>query len=178
MPLKLSEQNEPSLAQKDSNETKDFNTAYHSPAISDITLKEGNLLEPNNHFEESNSQWLEEEDTLPLVLIVEDNNDVRTYLKGELGTNYRITESTNGIDGLEKAFETIPDLIISDIMMPGMDGIALCKKMKTDERTCHIPVILLTARQSDEYKIEGYETGADAYISKPFNTEILVIACI
>jgi signal transduction histidine kinase/DNA-binding response OmpR family regulator len=112
-------------------------------------------------------------DSFPLLLIIEDNNDVRTYLKEELSLHFEIIESSNGTKGFEMASDAIPDLIISDVMMPGMDGLALCQKLKTDEHTCHIPIILLTALKSEEYKIEGYETGADAYITKPFNTNIL-----
>jgi YesN/AraC family two-component response regulator len=81
----------------------------------------------------------------------------------------------NGVEGYEKAVETIPDLIISDIMMPGMNGLELCQKLKTDQKTSHIPVILLTARQSEQYQMEGYETGADAYIGKPFSTALLLV---
>ena len=110
----------------------------------------------------------------PLLLIVDDNIDVRSYLKENLTEYYQIIESSNGLDGLLKAIELVPDLIISDIMMPGMDGIELCRKLKTDEHTSHIPIILLTAHQSDEYKIEGYETGADAYITKPFSSAVLL----
>ncbi|WP_170124448.1 hybrid sensor histidine kinase/response regulator transcription factor [Breznakibacter xylanolyticus] len=109
----------------------------------------------------------------PVVLLVEDNNDIRNYLANELSSNYLIYESSNGLDGFDKAIDCLPDLIISDVMMPGMTGIELCKKIKTDERTSHIPVILLTARQSEEYIVEGYQTGADAYITKPFSTVVL-----
>lgn len=111
----------------------------------------------------------------PLLLIVEDNNDIRNYLKQELSIHYNIITANNGKLGQEKAQETIPDLVISDVMMPEMSGIELCKALKTDERTSHIPVILLTARQSEEARMEGYETGADDYVIKPFNSAILEI---
>lgn len=110
-----------------------------------------------------------------LVLVVEDNADIRHYLKINLNTEYQVIEAENGSEGFEKAVETIPDLIISDIMMPGVNGLELCRKLKTDEKTSHIPVILLTARQSDQYQMEGYETGADAYIVKPFSTALLLV---
>ena len=110
-----------------------------------------------------------------VVLIVEDNDDVRNYLRMNLIVNYEVIEAVNASDGFEKAIETIPDLVISDIMMPGIRGMELCRKLKTDEKTSHIPVILLTARQSDQYQVEGYETGADAYIIKPFSTALLLV---
>ncbi|HEY4788843.1 MAG TPA: two-component regulator propeller domain-containing protein, partial [Bacteroidales bacterium] len=117
---------------------------------------------------------MNEENHRPLILIVEDNDDVRAYVRDNLVAEYLVAEARNGEEGLKKSEDLIPDLIISDIMMPGMSGIELCGKLKTDERTSHVPIILLTARQSDENKIEGYETGADAYITKPFNTTILL----
>ncbi len=104
----------------------------------------------------------------PLLLIVEDNPDVRKYIAGILEDYYRITESSNGEEGLSKSFEEIPDLIISDIMMPKLDGIQLCAKLKSDTRTSHVPLILLTAKATLKDKIEGLETGADDYIMKPF----------
>jgi signal transduction histidine kinase/ligand-binding sensor domain-containing protein/DNA-binding response OmpR family regulator len=112
---------------------------------------------------------------LPTILIIEDNTEIRKYLFQELNDIFHVIEGVNGNDGLAKAIEAIPDLIVSDIMMPGLNGFELCKRVKTDERTSHIPVILLTAQQSDEYKVSGYETGADAYITKPFNTSMLRI---
>lgn len=110
---------------------------------------------------------------LPLLLIVDDNADIRNYIALNFGKSYRIILASNGLEGFQQAAETIPDLVLSDVMMPGMNGLELCSKLKLDERTSHIPVILLTARQSDESKMEGYETGADAYVTKPFNTNVL-----
>lgn len=105
---------------------------------------------------------------LPVVLIVEDNTDLRKYLQNSLEMSYQISEAVNGEQGLELAIDLMPDLIVSDIMMPKLDGFELCKRIKIDERTSHIPVILLTARASIDSKIEGLETGADDYITKPF----------
>ena len=107
------------------------------------------------------------------ILVVEDNKDLLSFIKENINKQYAVYESSNGKDGLEKAFETIPDLIISDIKMPEMDGIELCEKIKADERTSHIPVILLTARSTMENKMEGLETGADDYITKPFKIQEL-----
>jgi signal transduction histidine kinase/DNA-binding response OmpR family regulator/ligand-binding sensor domain-containing protein len=108
-----------------------------------------------------------------VVLVVEDNADVRAYLRGFLGGTHKIIEARNGQEALKKAHDTTVDLVISDIMMPVMDGIALCKALKSDETTSHIPIILLTARASSEGKLEGLDTGADDYIIKPFDAREL-----
>ena len=113
------------------------------------------------------------EEQKPTLLVVEDNSDVRSFIKGILENDYKIYEAGNGEEGIKVSFAEIPDLIISDLMMPKMDGIEMCSKLKSDERTSHIPIIMLTAKATDREKIEGYETGADDYIIKPFNEQVL-----
>ena len=109
------------------------------------------------------------------LLIVEDSQDVATYLDSLLSSKYHLLHAHNGREGLEMALDEVPDLIISDVMMPLMDGFALCKKLKHDIRTSHIPIILLTARNETAAKMEGLRSGADAYLGKPFNKEELFI---
>ncbi|MDA3930572.1 MAG: response regulator [Prolixibacteraceae bacterium] len=109
------------------------------------------------------------------LLLVEDNPDIRFYLKDNLKSEYQIRDVENGKKAWESILDKMPDLIVSDIMMPEMDGLELCEKIKTDKRTSHIPIILLTARSSDQQKYEGLKTGADAYITKPFNFEMLAL---
>ncbi|MBN2103417.1 response regulator [bacterium] len=111
----------------------------------------------------------------PSILIVEDNADLRHYMAGILDKQYHLTEAENGREGLELALEHMPDLVISDVMMPEMDGFELCEKLKTDPQTSHIPVILLTARADFDSKIQGLETGADDYLVKPFNEKELSV---
>ncbi|MBN8783242.1 MAG: response regulator [Terrimonas ferruginea] len=109
----------------------------------------------------------------PLVLLVDDNKAIRTFIRETLEQYYQIAEAANGADGLAYAFEHIPDLVISDVMMPEMDGLTFCSNLKSDIRTSHIPVILLTAKTAVEHQISGLETGADSYLTKPFSTRIL-----
>ncbi|MFA4868591.1 MAG: substrate-binding domain-containing protein [Pedobacter sp.] len=112
------------------------------------------------------------------VLIIEDNEDMLGFLKQRLSADYEVFTADNGETGLNEALEKVPDLIISDIVMPGKSGISLLNSLKNDIRTSHIPVILLTAKTSDEHQIEGMQAMADAYISKPFNMTFLMESII
>ncbi|WP_394335010.1 two-component regulator propeller domain-containing protein [Niastella yeongjuensis] len=110
----------------------------------------------------------------PLVLLVEDNDELRSFIKAQLSEYYRVETAGNGEEGLQKAISLIPDLIVSDIMMPKMDGLQMLDKVKNDVTTSHIPVVLLSAKYSIESQIEGLHYGADHYITKPFNNEFLI----
>ncbi len=107
------------------------------------------------------------------ILIVDDEDEIRQYLCAELSNTYKVYEAVNGKRAMEIILQEKPDLVVSDVMMPEMDGITLCKKLKSNINVNHIPVVLLTAKATDEDKAEGFDTGADAYISKPFNIELL-----
>ncbi len=111
---------------------------------------------------------------LPIVLVVDDSADIRNYIKLNFGNHYQIITASNGSEGLQKALDIIPDIVISDVMMPEMNGFELCDYLKKDERTSHVPIILLSVQQSPEAKTKGYKTGADAYVTKPFNTNVLL----
>ena len=110
----------------------------------------------------------------PRLLIVDDNADIRTYLRTILQGQYQVSEAPDGQKGLEVACEEVPDLIVSDVMMPVMNGLEFCQRVKNDTITSHIPVTLLTARALSKHQIEGYESGADAYITKPFSADLLL----
>ncbi|WP_339753613.1 hybrid sensor histidine kinase/response regulator [Algoriphagus aquimarinus] len=139
---------------------------------------EVNLNEiPTNHFELEYSEYPEEipqeESDLPLALIIEDNIDVAFYLKSCLGGKYDIVHALNGEEGIKLALEKVPDIIICDVMMPGITGYEVCSKLKSDQRTDHIPIIILTAKASSTDRIIGLSHGADAFLSKPFNKDEL-----
>lgn len=125
--------------------------------------------------EVSQSPALVKDSTLPTLLIIEDNPDVMTYLTACLQDNYVLDFAYNGRAGIEKALETIPDLIVSDVMMPEKDGFEVCSTLKNDERTSHIPIVLLTAKADVDNRIAGLRRGADAYLAKPFHREELLV---
>ena len=112
--------------------------------------------------------------TLPLLLIVEDNADLRKHMRSYMAKSYRIVEAVNGEAGIQLAVDSIPDILITDVMMPRIDGFEVCRRLKADERTSHIPIILLTAKAGSDQKLEGLETGADDYITKPFDSQELL----
>lgn len=122
-----------------------------------------------DEFIESNK----EPSKLQTLLIVEDNHELRTYLKSELRKEYKIIEAENGQIGLEEAKKKLPDLIITDVMMPEMDGLLFSKKLKQDINTCHIPILMLTAKTMHDDRIKGIESGADVYLKKPFSLKLL-----
>lgn len=144
----------------------------------------GKDIDLNKHLEkislsviESDSQSIHKSNipSKTLVLIVEDDADLRQYIKAHLNSEYTIIEAVNGKEGFEIATDQLPDLIVSDVMMPMMNGIELCDQIKTDMRTAHIPVILLTARIMTTQIQEGYQHGADDYILKPFDATLLKV---
>ena len=112
-------------------------------------------------------------DIQPLLLVVEDNEDIRQYIADSMGDDYRILQAADGEEGWTAATEQIPDIIVSDIMMPKMNGVEMTKRLKEDIRTSHIPIILLTAKDTNEDKEEGYDSGADSYLTKPFSARLL-----
>ncbi len=143
----------------------------HEPFLEEISLRE---IQAENAGLTTMISTNEASDKL-LLLIVEDNDDVVHYLHSMLSDDYAIEVAGNGKEGFDKAVQIIPDLVLSDVMMPEMDGFVLCEKLKSDLRTSHIPVILLTARADAESKIGGLKAGADVYLAKPFKREELFV---
>ncbi len=143
---------------------------YYSQVLSDKEVQASSYsdLRENNESNYPNSS-----DGKVQILVVEDHQDLREFISTALRETYQVGQAVNGMEGYKLALEQIPDLIISDVMMPGMDGVTLCDKLKTDDRTSHIPVILLTARADETSKLTGLRTGADEYLTKPFSLEEL-----
>ena len=138
------------------------------------TLKEGALMEADQESLKTYLPELEKTEK-EVVLIIDDNQDVRDYVKMLLDEEYLVIEAANGKEGLKMALKYVPDAIICDVMMPIMNGMECCRHLKSEPQTSHIPVMMLTAYAMDEQKIEGYECGADSYISKPFSAQLLKV---
>jgi signal transduction histidine kinase/DNA-binding response OmpR family regulator len=144
------------------------------PFLLPNTEKIDETLIPNKLIDENPSVNIQSDDkSKELLLIVEDNEDMRAYIRDVFSNKFEVMFAKDGRLGAEMALNEIPDLIISDLMMPEMDGLSLCKILKNDLRSCHIPIVLLTAKSDLDCRIEGYETGADEYITKPFSTNEL-----
>jgi signal transduction histidine kinase/DNA-binding response OmpR family regulator/streptogramin lyase len=148
---------------------------YETEIARDVSAIEENDLTDKSHRTDFNNPTdeLAEETNAQIMLIVEDNPDVRYFIRSNFDSVYKIYEAKNGQEGWDLAIKVIPDVIISDILMPDVDGYEFCKRIKKDERTSHIPVLLLTALHSKEHEIEGLSCGADDYITKPFDISIL-----
>ena len=130
-------------------------------------------VSPQPPAEEAPQGQEAEETSKGLMLLVEDNSELRIFLRSIFASEYRIVEAANGVEGLDKALKFLPDIIISDVMMPEKDGIAMTRELRADMTTSHIPIVLLTAKSSIESKLEGLEYGADDYITKPFSATYL-----
>ncbi|WP_017258092.1 hybrid sensor histidine kinase/response regulator transcription factor [Pedobacter arcticus] len=145
-----------------------------------VSFEETSLFQLNKNLEEIAVDELKKKTSivgnLPLLLVVDDNKDIKDFIVNTLNPFYQVIHANDGKEALLLAFEKLPDVVISDVMMPEMDGFELCSRLKTDIRTSHIPVVLLTARSSELHELEGLKTGADVYLTKPFSvTKLLVI---
>ena len=129
--------------------------------------------ESDEDYDVEVSERDENEPSRPRILVVDDNDDIRSYIAQLCHGDYEVFEASNGVAGLEMARKFMPDVILMDVMMPGMNGLDCCKHLKEDRVTCHIPVIMLTARSVESQRAEGYQYGADSYITKPFSSEVL-----
>lgn len=139
-------------------------------------LQEGAVLDAG---QETLHQWVENVEVdgasdKEVVLVIDDNQDVRDYVKMLLQDKYTVIEAVNGQEGIRQAMKYVPDVVVCDVMMPVMDGIECCKRLKSELQTSHIPVLMLTAYAMDEQRIQGYDSGADSYLTKPFNAKLLL----
>lgn len=156
-----------------------YDPAKDAPAVTQAEkgLVDDNYIATDTTAQEATERITNAEDfdaERPLVLIIDDNNGMRAYLRSILQDKYNVSEATNGEQGLEKARREVPKLVVCDVMMPVMDGLEFTKRLKEDTATSHIPVVLLTARSLSEQRKEGYDTGADSYITKPFSGQVLL----
>lgn len=143
-----------------------------TPTAQNRLAEKGQKTEKSSKTSE---QQVLEDSEKPVILLAEDNEDVAFYVKSILSTNFIVQHAWDGVEALEMAIEQVPDIIITDVMMPRKNGLAFCADVKHDRRTSHIPVIMLTAKADFESKMEGFETGADAYLAKPFQKSELLI---
>ena len=150
-------------------------SAYKKEEFRTVPVVQNNTIVQSSVTENADVEDTEVLSDNPIMLVVEDNQEVRKLVSGLFEDHYVIIEAENGEEGIERAIQYIPDIIISDVMMPKIDGIELAETLKLDERTSHIPIILLTARAGEKNTITGLETGADDYIIKPFNNEVLKV---
>ena len=154
---------------------KSVSLEEQATTLSKLKLHERKPISNNNTISHTNTSPLPTETDLPQLLVIEDNPDVFDYIKVCLNGRYEIFEAKDGQEGIDKALEIVPDIIISDVMMPEKDGFEVTQFLKRDNRTSHIPIILLTGKVDDESRIEGFEKGADAYLPKPFNKQELIV---
>lgn len=155
---------------------------FSLPIHHDASIQKPEMVQKSDLFSSTSGKTdaalipvLSVDENRPLLLIIEDNADVIAYIRIFLQEQYQIEVAVNGAEGIEKALELIPDIIISDVMMPLKDGFEVCATLKQDERSSHIPIILLTAKADAASRIEGLERGADAYLAKPFDKQELLI---
>ena len=156
----------PIVAVPEGTRVEDINAVRQQAIItsSQIETELGDVLEPDD---------ISEDEQKPVVLVIDDNSDIRQYLRALLGQQYCVLTAADGQEGIRKAMRTVPDVIVCDVMMPGMDGIECCRRLKAEVNTCHVPVMMLTACSLDEQRVEGLaDGGADAYMAKPFNVEV------
>ena len=147
------------------------------PEGEEIKLQKGAYITPQTILEELSDveeELVEQNENKESILIIDDNKDIREYIKSMLVDKYIVIEAENGSVGLRKAMKYVPSVILCDVLMPEMDGLECCKRIKSEIQTSHIPVMLLTACALDEQRIEGFECGADSYVSKPFNSQLLL----
>lgn len=148
-------------------------------SITSTSTEEGQLFDVTGCEDDPITEQEQTDDSSkPLILVIDDNADIRKFLRSALHDKFRLIEAADGLGGIHKAVKFVPDLIICDVMMPGIDGFECCRRLKSEVCTSHIPVLLLTACALDEQKVQGYDSGAESYLSKPFNVDVLKARCV